>query len=375
MASSPASSRDRAPQSEESVDDQPNSLKRTSSGLRAKLSLLTLGLSEKAGQISNDLLSRAASINNLRAAVSNDCLTNLDDLSDYQSYAINISIAELNKQKLMNDELATIYVGDGQEKFVVHEMLLSQNSKFFQACLKQGHATYNWKEARQHKIDLPEDHPAVFAMFVRYLYTSKCIILPNDKLLEFEDPEGKVQTQLHGDFLFLCYIFAEKILARDFQNKIMDFIIDGLSYSVRSYFPAFQTNVGLLWDNLPPNSKLRRLFLDVWSLHGCRPWLDETRDLEDGNPCNAPIEFWQELALKMWHFRDNDRNSYDSVVRLPTSIDPGQLGKRCPWIDNRRQYLEALNEPGTFPPKKLQQMIRIALTPEFKTPKQYPPYA
>lgn len=55
--------------------------------------------------------------------------------------------------------------GDAQEKFAVHEALITSRSLFFRNAM-QG----DWKEAREHVVNLVEEDPEIFSLYLQGLY-------------------------------------------------------------------------------------------------------------------------------------------------------------------------------------------------------------
>ncbi|KAF1849576.1 uncharacterized protein K460DRAFT_399694 [Cucurbitaria berberidis CBS 394.84] len=62
-------------------------------------------------------------------------------------------------------KLATILVGPAEEKFVIHEELLTYYSGFFRAAL-----TGRFKEAEEKTVHLKDDNTHIFEFFVHWLY-------------------------------------------------------------------------------------------------------------------------------------------------------------------------------------------------------------
>lgn len=142
------------------------------------------------------------------------------------------------------------------ESFTVHEYLLRQ-SPFFDRMLNG-----TWKEATERRVELPEDDPDVFTIYVSWLYWNQIPTIPTCE-----------SGQDDSEFLHLIqtYIFGDKIQDMAFQNTIVDAIIEKNRDSVRQGLPSKQSIpspacVRLAYDNTLSGSPLRRLLVDLWAL-------------------------------------------------------------------------------------------------------------
>lgn len=70
----------------------------------------------------------------------------------------------------LGDEVVKVFVGSSRKLFQVHKKPLCRSSEFFDKAFNGGFA-----EAQDNKIDLPEDSPEIFAVFVRLLYTGRIV--------------------------------------------------------------------------------------------------------------------------------------------------------------------------------------------------------
>jgi hypothetical protein len=53
------------------------------------------------------------------------------------------------------------------KEFTVHEDLICPRSHFFRKAMSGP-----WKESEERKVDLPEDEPGVFALYLKLIYVS-----------------------------------------------------------------------------------------------------------------------------------------------------------------------------------------------------------
>lgn len=63
--------------------------------------------------------------------------------------------------EFLSDKIVTIIVGHQKKKWSVHEKLLSNKSEFFRASFRGG-----FRESHDGVLELPEDDPRVFELFV-----------------------------------------------------------------------------------------------------------------------------------------------------------------------------------------------------------------
>ena len=180
--------------------------------------------------------------------------------------------------RLFSERVVTIFVGPARIKWSLHENLLSATSDFFRSAFNGG-----FKESTDDTLALPEDDPAAFELFVRWLYgkalspaagglnnstgsgaaaslssgsgtaassaspsasTSLTILLPPDRC----------RTTIQ-DYLRL-YVLASKLLVEEPENTVVD-ITQGY-YKVGTRRPDIR-DVQYVYDNTPPGAGMRRL--------------------------------------------------------------------------------------------------------------------
>ncbi|KAI9640785.1 hypothetical protein NHQ30_010625 [Ciborinia camelliae] len=110
-----------------------------------------------------------------------------------------------NFGKALGNELVIANVGEEKHKFTLHKDLLCNSVEYFRAAF----APDGFKESHDSVIDMPEDDPKVFELFVHWLYRGT---IAEVKSRESED----IIT------LFDLYIFAEKLCINELANKTMD---------------------------------------------------------------------------------------------------------------------------------------------------------
>lgn len=112
-------------------------------------------------------------------------------------------------------------------------------------------------------IRLPDDHPDAFTLWQQWLYFKH---IPSNSFSD--DP---VKDANENRLLVQAYVLGERLMAFNFQDSLVDAIIDKLRHS--SLFDPSLTN--LVYDNTPPQSPLRKLWLDIYIFAGDEAWLNE----------------------------------------------------------------------------------------------------
>jgi hypothetical protein len=116
----------------------------------------------------------------------------------------------------------------GIKEFSVHEDLICPRSHFFEKALNGA-----WKESEERKVDLPEDEPEVFALYLKLRYVST-VHISNRVALTFRlqtntlpikksgaPAEAKVIVSREYTSLSKLYVLAEKLMddkARSFYG-------------------------------------------------------------------------------------------------------------------------------------------------------------
>ncbi|TGO64321.1 hypothetical protein BOTNAR_0089g00100 [Botryotinia narcissicola] len=75
----------------------------------------------------------------------------------------------------LGDELVHIFVGPERKKLSIHKNLICRSGDFFKAAFRDN----GFKEGAENKMDLPEDKPYIFQVFVTWMYTAQVRNLQN----------------------------------------------------------------------------------------------------------------------------------------------------------------------------------------------------
>ena len=197
--------------------------------------------------------------------------------------------------------IVTIKVGTPEsnnvETFWVHENLICYYSPFFdRAC----HG--DWKESTCNIIELPEDDPDVFSLFVQRLYTGDCAY--------------GYQGAPHVTYekLIALYAFADKVGMLSLKDEVIDKMIELV---VDGRFPIYAKQVRMVYENTFEGSGLRKMVCYV-VLHTVEkyPYDGVTFLWEGGNEKGRQFaadfpDFFYDLTLyraKESNFRVKSRN-------------------------------------------------------------------
>lgn len=226
-----------------------------------------------------------------------------------------------------------IRVGQDEDarSFSVHKDLITSRSDFF-ATMFRG----TWKEIEQGVVNLPEDEPDIFKLYLNILYYG---IIPVRRMVEvFVDPDDpdndeikstetitqEVRTTASEEWRELCslYILCEKLQDTTAKNLIIDAIIDATRISRADGTNQFPigTNVELLYDGTRPGSPIRKLLVDFYVHAGSATWVE-------GND-SLPAEFLQDALIQMMKRKKEAKS--DSPLHYASNYHegPGKQGKK-----------------------------------------------
>ncbi|KAF2653804.1 hypothetical protein K491DRAFT_569063, partial [Lophiostoma macrostomum CBS 122681] len=143
-------------------------------------------------------------------------------------------------------DLVRVIVGkdDEQKTFYVHEGLICARSKFFFNAMKK-----EWSESEDKRVQLPDDEPDLFGLYLTLLYTDTLPI--NHKSIS-----GSAQ------FLQLVrlYILADKVMDVKSRNTIMHTLL--VRNAKDAALPSSES-IRVLYKNTTPQCPARRLFVDI----------------------------------------------------------------------------------------------------------------
>jgi hypothetical protein len=126
--------------------------------------------------------------------------------------------------------------------------LISYYSPFLAAaCLR------DFKERRKNRIQLPDDDPVVFALFVEWMYYGEYSVAPLWLPIRVENDGISVHAR--------CWVLGDKLLSTEFKNHVMSRLYAQHNAHIYS-IPISTLNVQYACDNSAEDSKLRKLYVD-----------------------------------------------------------------------------------------------------------------
>ncbi|TID27986.1 hypothetical protein E6O75_ATG00753 [Venturia nashicola] len=196
-------------------------------------------------------------------------------------------------------KMATIFVGDQVEPFIIHHALITASSDYFAKALDG-----EFKE-KEGVVRLEDQDPTTFASYTQWLYNNA--VVPVGEIGE------KYRAILHQ------YIFGNYIQDRGYSNAVIDAFI--CLTDKTNFYPIALTQQA--WVSLPESCPLLTLLVDFWVNISHADWYrNEDGSWESGDVTQGPIEFWRRVAL--------------DLVNNPKGTKPGSY----PWEINRCQYHE-----------------------------------
>ncbi|KAK5136830.1 hypothetical protein LTR08_001752 [Meristemomyces frigidus] len=152
--------------------------------------------------------------------------------------------------------LLTVIVGidDDVQTFYIHDDLAKLYSRFFAAALAKG-----WKEAEDHIVRLPEDVPARFEIFPRFVYFGKIYSAHHGQGAAEDEDEKALHVGAEITRLCECWILGDKLASIAFQDATLDALAQLIHEEAMVPRNAHET---VYQHTAGPNS-LRRLLVDM----------------------------------------------------------------------------------------------------------------
>ena len=142
-----------------------------------------------------------------------------------------------------------------------------------------------WSETKKQTVELPEEDPDPFHLYVDLLYAGRLAVVAASP------PEHK-HWNIESTTLAKVYVLAEKLQDSDAKNKALAAILVG-SVEKRSdgieYFPGLDA-IKIICEGTPADAKARKLIVDLYTAR--------SNDTCIGNE-ELPGEFIRELLLNV----------------------------------------------------------------------------
>lgn len=194
--------------------------------------------------------------------------------------------------------MITIRVGvePEQQTFAAHASFLSSRSRFFRTALSGD----KWLEGRSRTVDLPEDIPRIFEMYLSYVYTGN-IDTGRDELNEPSDMEADAyKTSMQREYadLFQIYVLGEKLLDDSVKDASISAVFKRAEgrYNGCRCSPSAQ-HLAPVYEGTPIGSPCRRLLIGyLASFAAAKLEIMFVEDLD-----NIPKEALVDLTLALRH--------------------------------------------------------------------------
>ena len=172
-------------------------------------------------------------------------------------------------------------VGAEEEVFYVHKTMLERHSDFFVKALQK-----EWVEGSDKCVKLPEDDPALFKLFVAFVYTGKIYFQ--------HQPESQPEdTCEEWHICARAWVLGDKYQATSFKDAIVDALLEKIE--AEDKVPIGMHRV--IYANTATASPMRKILVDI----AVYEWHDGR--VEDLTRSEAWNDFFTDLAVKLHSLR------------------------------------------------------------------------
>ncbi|GIZ37637.1 hypothetical protein CKM354_000107900 [Cercospora kikuchii] len=201
------------------------------------------------------------------------------------------------RRRRITNNIITITVGQGpeSEKFLVHDFLLKENSKFFEAALNR-----QWIEGQEKKVNLPDDDPLIFSIYADWLFTGKIASKPE----QLEQPEYEVNWPDVSEEQIIqaeLYVLGEKLMDDAFCDCILRALVEVGKMKAwighEGYMPC-RTAIRIIYNGTTHDSPMRKFLVDMYGYHGGK------ESFTEANVYGYPQEFLAGLVGSLIAKRD-----------------------------------------------------------------------
>jgi hypothetical protein len=181
-----------------------------------------------------------------------------------------------------------VRTAEAQRTIFVHQGIICDRSEFFKKAL-----TWDWVESQEKKVELPEDDPAIFALYQELLYAG---YIPIAKEARSDDQPLMEISFDAEEYLTLgkLYVLTEKLVDATTKDNILDAFLARSQQPADDgscHFPALDC-VALVYDGTPENDPARALLVKFYNDEGRKGWLEDDKEL-------ASKEFLYDLCASM----------------------------------------------------------------------------
>ena len=152
----------------------------------------------------------------------------------------------------------TIYVGPEREKWVLSEDLLCDRVPFFKAAFKSA-----WKEGKEKVIELPEDNPKAFAVFVDLVFLGYLACNGCRHNFEVRESSLKHPSGPYDIDLFALWVFADKIHLPNLASEAIRMLRQCAMWHSLNTVTFSRDGLRYVYENTTKSSALRLTLIDV----------------------------------------------------------------------------------------------------------------
>lgn len=189
--------------------------------------------------------------------------------------------AETNNDRYRGFIEVKVGEGEKQETFDVHEALITPRSLFFKKAMSG-----SWKESEDRIVNLPEEDPEIFKIYVHHLYTGSVAVIP--------EPLPAVTGRPVKWIICRLYVLAEKLQDVKAKNSAIEAL---LAECREKYKYPGQSSVSTIYNGTLPGSMARKVLVDLYSCKTTSKWITKSQWSD---------EFLRDLLVKILDKRAGD---------------------------------------------------------------------
>ncbi|KAI4655580.1 hypothetical protein J4E93_000294 [Alternaria ventricosa] len=126
----------------------------------------------------------------------------------------------------------------------------------------------NWEESKTRIINLPDDHPGTFALYISFIYTGQRPVTDKtaQELKMLSEDEFSKLTTAQYKAVFNVLILAEKLQDLKIKNAMMEAAVATalLRGPDGDWFVPSSCVINNIYRGTPPKSPARRFVTDAW---------------------------------------------------------------------------------------------------------------
>jgi hypothetical protein len=236
-------------------------------------------------------LSTAFTINTIISQFHRNGTTKRSSRISKESYKVSsqclLISAETNNDRYRGFIEVKVGEGEKQKTFDVHESLIASRSLFFKKAMSG-----SWKESKDRIVNLPEEDPEIFKIYVHHLYTGSVAVIP--------EPLPAI-TGRHAKWI-ICrlYVLAEKIQDVKAKNSAIEALLAECrekQLNGKNKYPG-SSSVSTIYSGTLPGSMARKVLVDLYSCKTTSKWITKSPQWSD--------EFLRDLLVKIMDKRAGD---------------------------------------------------------------------